>query len=341
MHRRTLLRTTAWGGGLIGVGALAGFVANRFGGHAARRGETVLGEEFVYDVSRFQQTDPSLLLYKETDRFPADLERPRYLACAADGTIFVAGDGGISRFSGKGENTLTISVETPVHSLLIRPDGTIVAGCEDRIRHFSSAGFAGEVWDEFERGLLPTGLAFGEGFLYVADAKNRRILRLDASGRQAGMIGERETGEAGRGFSVPSPYFCVRFAPDGLLRVNNPGAHLIEAYTPDGDFQIAWGKPSFGVEGFCGCCNPVSFDVLPGGEFVTCEKGLPRVKLYDLNGDFLGLVAGPESFPEYLKAANAGVPRAAGAGLYVAVDSSGRILVLDVIGRAVRVYEAV
>jgi hypothetical protein len=164
-------------------------------------------------------------------------------------------------------------------------------------------------------------------------------LRADAAGKVLASIGGRDPERGIEGFVVPSPYFSVRMAPDGLLRIVNPGAHKIEAWTREGTLEIAWGKSSFAVDGFCGCCNPVSFDMFPDGSYVTCEKGLPRVKLYDSHGDFDGLVAGPEAFPGYLKAANAGTPETASAGLYVAVDPQRRILVLDVIAGEVRIFQ--
>ncbi len=69
-----------------------------------------------------------------------------------------------------------------------------------------------------------------------------------------------------------------------------------------GELEFAWGKPSAGIEGFCGCCNPVGLAMLPDGRCVTCEKGLPRVKVYSTEGVFESVVAGPETFPENAKA---------------------------------------
>jgi hypothetical protein len=153
------------------------------------------------------------------------------------------------------------------------------------------------------------------------------------------VIGARDLARNLRGFVVPSPYFTVRMAPDGLLRISNPGEHQIEAFTVDGDLELAWGKGSFAVEGFCGCCNPVSFEVFADGSFVTCEKGLPRVKVYDSNGTFTGLVAGPEAFPEYLAAANAGTPETLNVGIYAAIDATGRVIILDAVGSSVRLMK--
>jgi hypothetical protein len=51
------------------------------------------------------------------------------------------------------------------------------------------------------------------------------------------------------------------------------------------------------------------------------------------------LVAGPESFPEYLKAANAGTPASLGSAIDAAIDPQGRVLVLDVVGGTVRIMK--
>ena len=137
---------------------------------------------------------------------------------------------------------------------------------------------------------------------------------------------------------VPSPYLDIAIAPDGLLRVVNPGRHHIEAYTFDGDLEFWWGEFSTGVEGFCGCCNPVNFDILEDESFVTCEKGLIRVKIYDVDGGFVGVVAGPEQ----LIPGGASRVSEYGPGSQIAFDvaagSKGRILVLDTIKNIVRTF---
>jgi hypothetical protein len=339
--RRAFLRTAAWGGGIVGLGGLAGLAASRL----ARRHRTnpgtrqPLGDEFTYDISRFQTSDPSLILCDELARFAVNLERPRNLAADDNGTILVCGDGGIRRFSPEGEPRAAIDPGGAVHSVAPRDDGTMLAGLDDRLLVLDASGDPLASWDDFPDGLLPTSIAAAGDTTWVADARNRVVHKLDASGKSLAVIGRRDASRGVDGFVVPSPYFCLRVAPDGLLRITNPGEHRIEAWTTDGSFELAWGKPSFAVDGFCGCCNPVSFDVFPDGGYVTCEKGLPRVKLHDSHGEFLGLVAGPEAFPEYLRAANAGTPESLGSGIYAAIDPAGRILVLDVIGGEVRIMQ--
>ncbi|MDP6381257.1 MAG: hypothetical protein QF662_07935, partial [Phycisphaerae bacterium] len=113
----------------------------------------------------------------------------------------------------------------------------------------------------------------------------------------------------------------------------------IQAYTFDGDLEFSWGEFSNGIEGFCGCCNPVSFALLPGGGYITAEKGLTRVKEYDADGKFVGVVAAPKEFPDHAGACSLTEPLACiTKGLDVAVDSKGRVLVVDPIAGNVRIF---
>ncbi len=140
------------------------------------------------------------------------------------------------------------------------------------------------------------------------------------------------------GFIVPSPFLDVLIHRDGLLRVNNPGRHRVEAYTFDGDLEAAWGKPTAGIEGFCGCCNPIAIAALADGRLVTCEKGIPRVKIYSAAGDFESVVAGAESFPENAHACT-DLNDCIHGGIDAAVDSGGRIYILDIVTSDVRVMQ--
>ena len=180
----------------------------------------------------------------------------------------------------------------------------------------------------------------GENDVFAADAGNRVVLRYDKSGKLAGRIGEKNKERNIPGLIMPSPYLDVVLARDGLLRVNNTGRHRVEAYTPSGDLEFSWGKPSNAIEGFCGCCNPIGLALLPDGRYVTCEKGLPRVKVYSPEGVFESVVAGPESFPENAKS---GINKTRAdcmlGGLNAAVDSQQRIYILDLVANDVRVMK--
>ncbi|MEI7908458.1 MAG: hypothetical protein WCK77_02365 [Verrucomicrobiota bacterium] len=341
LRRRAFLQAAAWGSGIAGLGGLTGIAASRLAHRtpAAAPRKPVLGDEFTYDVARFQQSDPALLRYDEVARFNSGLERARALAVAPDAAIFVGGSGGIRKYSPKGEPALTIALDPAVYSIALRPSGELLVGQLGKISVFSPSGAEVAVWSGLPANLLPTSIAVAGEQVFVADAGNRVVHKFDAAGKPLGVIGARDAARNLKGFVVPSPYFCVRMAPDGLLRIANPGEHQIEAFTLDGDLEVAWGKCSFAVEGFCGCCNPVSFDIFADGSFVTCEKGLPRVKLYNSAGEFTGLVAGPDAFPEYLQAANAGTTDVLGSGVYAAIDPQGRVLVLDSVSGVIRIMQ--
>ena len=93
------------------------------------------------------------------------------------------------------------------------------------------------------------------------------------------------------------------------------------------------------LEGFMPCCNPVNFAVLPQGGFVTAEKGVTRIKIYNSDGGFLGVVAGPDQLlkPGTARVCEAPAQCQAG-GFDVAVDTAGRVFVLDTIKNLIRVY---
>ncbi len=89
----------------------------------------------------------------------------------------------------------------------------------------------------------------------------------------------------------------------------------------------SWEAAGFGIEGFSGCCNPAHFALLPDGGFVTAEKGLPRVKIHNVDGSLRCVVAAPDQFDD------------AASGLDVAVGPKGRIYVLDPGRNQIRVFE--
>jgi sugar lactone lactonase YvrE len=80
------------------------------------------------------------------------------------------------------------------------------------------------------------------------------------------------------------------------------------------------------IEAFAGCCNPCRFALLPNGGFVTAEKGMVRVKIYNEKGKLESVVAPPDDF-------NTGTP-----WVDVAADAAGAIYILDPERSQIRVY---
>jgi hypothetical protein len=217
------------------------------------------------------------------------------------------------------------------------PEGRVYVGLRERIEVYDRKGKRLEGWESPGKKAYFTGLVATETDVFVADAGSRVVLRYDRSGKLKGRIGEKDKERNVPGFIVPSPFFDVELGPDGLLHVTNPGRHRVETYTPDGDLELAWGRPGAAIENFCGCCNPINLALLGDGRVVTFEKGIPRVKVYAADGTFDSVVAGAEAFAE--NAQVCGPNDCTVGGLDGAVDAKGRVYILDFVTGDVRVLE--
>jgi len=220
----------------------------------------------------------------------------------------------------------------------VTPDGTIYGGARDHVEVFDPKGARKATWESLGEKATLTSIAAWQDGVYVADGGQRVVWRYDLAGKLVGDLGRKRSPDEAALFFVPSPYFDVAVSPEGLLYVANGGKHRIEAYSADGRLQSFWGQGSAAIEGFCGCCNPCNFALLPGGGFVTCEKGLPRVKIHDEKGVFRSVVAAPAKFVEGERGLHQDWRQSSEAGLDVAVDSQGRIIVLDPLGKRVRIF---
>ena len=286
-------------------------------------------------LTKLRKIDPALIQYRQTAEIPAAMQEVRALAVAPrsvvpDGRVYVAGDQAIHVFGPDGEKRAEIPLGGQPTCLAVggsahAPPGRVYVGMRDHVEVLNTEGTPETAWDGLGEKALLTSLAVAEQDVFVADAGNKVVWRYDTSGKRRGRIGQRDVRRGIPGFVIPSPYFDVAVAPDGLLRVVNPGALRIEAYTFDGDLERFWGKGAATLEGFFGCCNPAHFAIFGDGRFVTAEKGVPRVKVYGPEGEFICVVAGPEQLD--VVAAD------------VAVDARDRVLILDPKARSVRIFE--
>ena len=169
-------------------------------------------------------------------------------------------------------------------------------GSGSRVTVLTPAGEVRSEWNFFGSKAIITDIVVAGDNIFVADAGNRVVHRVDMHGEKIAEIGHRDADRGILGFIIPSPYFDLAWGSDGLLRVVNPGVRRIELYTPDGDLEIFWGKAGLDEAGFCGCCNPAHIALFSDGRVVTAEKGIPRVKIYSAHGELLGWVASPEHF---------------------------------------------
>jgi hypothetical protein len=320
-------------GQTAGAMTILGAIASQRG----QAGQIAATNPFAYDVSHLQKTDPKLIAYEETARWKAPHSGARRIAIGPDETLFICSGNYLTTMSRAGERGREIALAEPPRCAAIAKDGMIYLGLRDHVEVYDAKGSRKAAWESSGKKSWLTGIAVTENDVFAADAGNRVLLRYDKSGKLIRRIGEKDKERNVPGFIIPSPFFDVEEAPDGLLRVNNPGRHRVERYTVDGDFEGAWGTVSMGIAGFCGCCNPINFALLPDGRFVTCEKGLPRVKVYSADGEFESVVAGVEAFVENSRAC--GPSDCTAGGLDAAVDAQGRIYILDLVTGDVRVMK--
>jgi sugar lactone lactonase YvrE len=335
--RRRFLRETAGGAGMLAVGS-ASFAASVGLARGASAGKDA--NPFAYDVDRLRKTDPKLIHYEQVGHFTSPGHDPRRIVIGPEDRVYIAAGNSVSVLDRDGTRINDIDLGTAARCVAVAGDGTIYAGTRDHVEVFDAKGKRLATWESPGKRTWFTGLAVGESDVFVADAGNRIVLRYDKSGKLAGRIGEKNKERKFPGIIMPSPYLDVKLAHDGLLRLNNTGLHRVEAYTASGELESSWGKPSGAIEGFCGCCNPIGLAMLPDGRCVTCEKGLPRVKVYSPEGVFESVVAGPETFPENAKATFVkGAEDCRLGGLDAAVDSQQRIYILDLVTKDVRVMQ--
>lgn len=313
--------------GLIATGSVLAKRA-RQGDRAAGENDNELGDRFEYDLRDFARIDPKLLTYRPTDTVDTGLTDAQDMELAPDGSLWIAAKHAVTQFNAAGKPKASVELAAPAQGIAFDQRQRLYVGVADHVEVFDAQGARLATWPAVPGKPYITSLAVAGDDVFVADAGNRQVLRYDSAGELVGPIGDKSESGAGGRFVVPSPYFDVRVGPAGLLWVANTGQHRLEAYTFDGRLQRSWGKPSMAIDGFCGCCNPCHFDMLPDGRFVTSEKGLARVKVYGPDGALQGVVAGPEA----LGAAATGLGCAAADSSMtlpaVAADGSDRVWVL-------------
>jgi hypothetical protein len=280
-------------------------------------------------LSAQTKIDPKLILYREIEEpVPTGLYEARALTVDASGILYVAGDQAIKVIdpgrSIKETHSLTVAPRC-----LAPAEKQIYIGTRDHVVITDRSGKTQATWPSLGENSLITAIVLDDEHVYIADAGQRIVWCFDRKGHFIRRIGDKNPEKNIPGFVVPSPYFDLAMGPDGLLWVANPGRHQIEAYTVKGDCESSWGKFGNNLDDFTACCNPVNFAVLADGTFITCEKGIVRIKMYDSRGMLKGVVAGPEQLtaggwsisetPEQYKHVR----------FDVAADAAGQVYVLD------------
>jgi hypothetical protein len=282
---------------------------------------------FEYNIENFKRSDSSLFHYAEVGQIPVELPNVYGIAIRPDDRIYVSGDSSILVFNKEGSVESIIKTGKTVYCLAFDANRDLYLGMIDHIEVYNDKGLKKSQWKSLGENAIITSIAISNQYVFIADAGNRVIWKFDEKGNLQGKIGEKDEAKDIPGFIIPSPYFDVAVDPDGFLWAANTGRHSLENYTTQGNLRSSWGEFSMEIDGFCGCCNPSHFMVLEDGSFVTSEKGIPRVKVYNRLGNLVSIVAGAIQFDEGT------------VGLDLAEDSAQRIYVLDPKKKLVRIFD--
>lgn len=338
LSRRRLIAGSITGAALLAVGGTAGWFASRSrrlmpgGGRKEKLPARLdIGIEEHYDV------DEDKILYKEVGKFETGFHNQRRVAVGPDDRVFVLGDQTTRIFDMSGKLQKEIKSSGLPHCLEVAKDGRIFMAAGDHIEIYSNDGTLVTKWAKLGNKVYMTALALTDDAVFVADARNREIVKYDLKGKEMDRFGKKDPARKNPGIVVPSPYFDLLLGNDGNLHLINPGRHRVERYSQAGSYQSSWGKPGIALDRFSGCCNPVYLAFLQGGEYVTSEKGLLRVKLYDAEGKFLGVVAGPKTFIKMGEGAAANFRL--NKGIDVSVDTKNRVVVSSPYGKSVHIFE--
>jgi hypothetical protein len=290
------------------------------------------------DLSSQAHIDPKLILYKEVNPpIHTGLSEARALSVDASGTLYVAGDQAIKVIDSRGsiKNTLTLTVAP---RCLAPAEKEFYLGTRDCVVIADRSGKVQATWPTLGEKALITGIVLDDEHVYIADAGQRIVWCYDQKGRFIRRIGDKNPEKDIPGFVVPSPFFDLAMGPDGLLWVANPGRHQVEAYTAKGDRESAWGQFGNNLNDFTACCNPMNFAILPDGGFVTCEKGIVRIKVYDEAGKLRCVVAGPEQLTGGAWSISETTDQRKHVRFDVAANKAGHVYVLDRDRSVVRIF---
>ena len=291
------------------------------------------------DLSKYQQVDSAQLLYDLDHSFSTGMEKTKRLAFAQNGDLFVVGDKRLAVFKPYGELVKEIQLTQIPHCVLPMKEHVIV-GFFNFIQAFDMNG--NSIWtsEKFDGKPFLTAIAASEDKLFLADAGNRQVIICDLNGKTMSQFGKKDEQLGNPGFVVPSGYFDLKMSAQGLLQIANPGKLRLETYSLEGVFQSSWGNAGMAIGDFCGCCNPVFFDVFENGNFVTSEKGLSRICIFNQDGSLKGVAAGHDILvQDEVQMKQSRSKDNAGIGFDVAIGNEDQLFVADPVMNEIRVFK--
>lgn len=252
---------------------------------------------YAYDLGDIKKIDPDLVKFKEKKRIAVAFPEPIAIAYH-NGLLGIGYRNHLQVIDTLGLEQFSKHIAGPVTAITFTPEGDILLGLQTYIENYSSAGELLHTWALIDSTAYITSIAAFSDHIFVANAGDPSVIQYTREGELLHKFDGRNRKDRSYGFVIPSAYFDVDFDREGRLWVANTGVQEIENYDYNGALVKAWGESSSNLSGFIGCCNPAQFTILADNSFVTCEKGLVRIKVYLPSGELESVVAGPDDFDE-------------------------------------------
>jgi len=288
-----------------------------------------------YNIDKLKTIDPSIIHYKESGRFKPSSSKLNGIYIDNNSIIYVSGENEVQAFDKECKRKFGFKTDAPSNCIAVATEKDIYLGIGDHVEKYSNKGIKLKKWKEYSKKGFITSIAVNGDKVFVADAGNQIVLHYNSEGNLINIIGKKDKAKGIDGLIIPSMYLDVAVGSFDDLWVANPGRHELENFSFNGDLLSSWGVPSMELEGFAGCCNPVHFAILPNGYFVTYEKGLDRIKLYNQAGKFDCVVAGPKKTSGSIDLHCTFATLVNG----LAVDSQGTIYALDATTNDIIIYK--
>ena len=263
-------------------------------------GSIMLGAAFAGVMGRSlwkMLTNPADIFYdgKEAKRMKDELERVQFVSPYRRTFGFVVPDeitaleligdqivvgtsNNIYRYGINGELQGNFSVRSGLRDVAVYNDKLYLL-FPSRIEVYDRQGEAIQEWEACSDDADYCQLTVLKEGVFVTDVAAKNICQYKPDGTLARFI------KSPNGFVVPSYSFGITNF-NGHVFCSNPGRHIVEQYTANGEYVASFGKSGMGAGEFSGCCNPVQIIATEKGELLTSEKGLPRISCYGSDGTF-------------------------------------------------------
>jgi hypothetical protein len=281
---------------------------------------------YEYELGDVKKIDPEMIKYAETRRIALSYPDPKVIDYN-QGLLAIGFEKHLQVIDTSGRELFNKSVTGPITSIKYSNNNQIFVGCKTQVQKYDVSGELLETWEEIASTAYITSLALKDDYVFVANAGGPEVYQYNSSGEILHSFDGKNRQDSKHGFIIPSPYFDLDVDSEGQLWAANTGLQTIENYNLDGSLRAFWGASSYDLKGFIGCCNPAQFTILENDSFVTCEKGIVRIKVYLPSGELESVVATPDDFN-----ANSEAPD-------LTSDELNNIYILDISRKMIRKFE--